>query len=156
MAALYRCPTNKRVLLNRLPSLKIGYLLLNVAVQPKILIYFKWGKISFSIIPSLTSLGARGMGKQFFVFYLSSKKDYRIRTNRKRCELCNDMDVAKRFRWFGHVLRMDEHTPPSRVFDAVVGEHRWQRRPRTRWKHQVEVALTSNGATNWRRQAETR
>ena len=48
------------------------------------------------------------------------------------------MNVAKRinnqrFRWLGHVVRMDEDAPPRRVFHAVVGVH-----PRTRWKDQVE------------------
>ena len=61
------------------------------------------------------------------------------------------MDVAKRinnqrFRWFGHVVRMDEEAPPRRVV----------KRPRTRWKDQVEEALTSNGVTNWRRRALSR
>ena len=69
--------------------------------------------------------------------------DYRIRTNRELYELFNDMDVAKRinnqrFRWLGHVVRMDEDAPPRRVFDAVVGGHRRVGRPRTYWKDQVE------------------
>ena len=49
--------------------------------------------------------------------------DYRIRTNLEMYELFNDMDVAKRinnqrFRWLGHVFRMDEDAPQRRVFDA--------------------------------------
>ena len=52
--------------------------------------------------------------------------DYRIRTNRELYELFNAMHVAKRinnqrFRWFGHVVRLDADSPPRRVFDAVVG-----------------------------------
>ena len=44
-----------------------------------------------------------------------------------RAHTFDDMDVAKRiniqrFRWLGHVVRMDEVVPPRRVFDAVVGE----------------------------------
>ena len=55
--------------------------------------------------------------------------EYRIRTNRKLTELFNDMDVAKRtnmqrFRWLGHVIRIDEDAPPGRMFDAVLGGHR--------------------------------
>ena len=62
------------------------------------------------------------------------------------------MDVVKRiniqrFRQLGNVVRIDEDTPPRRVFDAVVSG---QRRPRTRRKHQVEEAQTSVGVTNWR------
>ena len=39
-------------------------------------------------------------------------------------ELFNDMDVAKRiniqrFRWIGHVVRMDEDAAPRRVFEAL-------------------------------------
>ena len=79
--------------------------------------------------------------------------DYRIRTNRYLYELFNDMDVAKRniiqrFRCLGHVVRMDEDGLPSRVFDAVVGGHRRLGRPPTRWKDQVEEAMTSLGVTN--------
>ena len=55
--------------------------------------------------------------------------DYRIRTNRELKELFNDRDVAKRiniqrFRWLGHVIRLDEDALPRRVLDAVVGCHR--------------------------------
>ena len=68
------------------------------------------------------------------------------------------MDVAKRinnqrFRWLGHIVRMDEDVPARRVFDAVVGGHRRVGRPCTHWKDQVEEGLTSNGVTNWRRRA---
>ena len=65
------------------------------------------------------------------------------------------MDDAKRinirrFRWLGHVVRMYEDAPPRRdEFDVVIGGHRRARQPRTRWKDQVEEALTSNGVTNW-------
>ena len=87
--------------------------------------------------------------------------DYRIRTNRELYELFNDMDVAKRinnqrFRWLGHVIRMNEDAPPRRMFDAVVGGHRGHGRPRTRWKDQVEKVLTSLSVTTWKRHAQTR
>ena len=56
------------------------------------------------------------------------------------------MDVAKRinilrFRWLGHVVRMDEDAPPKR-------DDRRQGRLRTLWKDQVGEALTSLGKTN--------
>ena len=71
------------------------------------------------------------------------------------------MDVAKRinnqrFRWFGHVVRMDEDAPLRRVFDAVVGGHRRVVRPGTGWKDQGEEALRSNGVTNWRRRVQSK
>ena len=64
--------------------------------------------------------------------------DYRIRTHLELYEIFNDMNVAKRiniqrFRLVGHVVRMDEAAPQKRVFDAVIGGHRRQVRPRTRW-----------------------
>ena len=76
-------------------------------------------------------------------------------------KLFNDMDVAKRinnqqFRWLGHVVRMVDDAPPRLVFDAVVSGHRRERRSRTRWKNQVEEALTSIGVTNWRRRAQNK
>ena len=43
----------------------------------------------------------------------------------------------------GHVVRMNEDTPPRRVFDAVVGGQRRQGLPLTRWKDQVEVDLNA-------------
>ena len=51
--------------------------------------------------------------------------DYRIQTNRE----LYDMNVAKRinkqrFRWLGHVVRIDEDAAPKRVFDAVVAGYR--------------------------------
>ena len=87
--------------------------------------------------------------------------DYRIRTNRELYELFNDMHVAKRiniqrFRWLGHVVRMDEDASLKRLFDAVVGDHSRKGRQRTRWKDQVEGALTSLGVTNWRRRTQNR
>ena len=63
--------------------------------------------------------------------------------------LFNDMDVAKLIN-----IPMDEDAPPRRVFDAVVGGQRRWGRPRTRWKDQLEEALTSLGVTNWRRRLE--
>ena len=51
---------------------------------------------------------------------------------------------------------MDEKAPPRRVFDVAVGGHRRKGRPRTRWKDQVEEALTSRGLTNFRRRAQSR
>ena len=68
------------------------------------------------------------------------------------------MDVAKRiniqqFRWLGHVLRMDEDASPRRVFDAMVGCHRQKG---TRWKGQLEEALTSLGVTHCKRLAQSR
>ena len=65
--------------------------------------------------------------------------DYRIRTNREWDELFSDMDIAKRittqqFHWLGHVVRMDEDSPPRRLFHAMVGGHRRKGQPRTRWK----------------------
>ena len=54
----------------------------------------------------------------------------------------------QRFRWLGHVVRMDEDAPPRRVFDAVVGVHRRVGRPRTRWKEHVEETLNSSGVIN--------
>ena len=44
------------------------------------------------------------------------------------------MEIAKRiknqrFRWLGHIVRMDEDATPRRVFDAVVGDHRRVGRP---------------------------
>ena len=83
---------------------------------------------------------------------------YRIRTNRELYELFNDIDVAnriniQRIRWLGW---MDEDAPQKRVFDAVVGGHRRVGGPRTRWKDQVEEALTSIGMTSWRRRAQSR
>ena len=76
--------------------------------------------------------------------------EHRIRTNREQYKIFNDM-----FRWFGHVVRMDEGASPRRVFDAVVGGHRQQRRPRTHWKDQAGEALTSLGVTNWRRRSQS-
>ena len=51
--------------------------------------------------------------------------DYRFRTNRVLYELFTDMNVAKRinnqrFRWLGHVVRMDEDAPPRRVFMRML------------------------------------
>ena len=74
-----------------------------------------------------------------------------IRTNRELYELLNDTDIKRinieRFLWLGHMVRMDEDASPRRVFDAVIGCHRQVGRPRTRWKDQVEEALTSLGLT---------
>ena len=71
------------------------------------------------------------------------------------------LDVVKRikiqrFRWLGHVVRMDEADGPRRGFNAVVGSHRRVGQPRTRWKDQVEEALTLLGITNWKKHAQSR
>ena len=69
------------------------------------------------------------------------------------------MDVTKhiniqRFRWLGHVVRMDEEVLPRRVLNAVVGGHRRKGRPRTRWKDQIAETLISSGVTNWRKRKQ--
>ena len=78
----------------------------------------------------------------------------RFRTNRELYELFNNMDVAKRinihrFRWLGHVIRMNEDAFLRRVFDAVVDGHRRQGQGK-------EAPLTSLDLTNWRRCAQSR
>ena len=65
--------------------------------------------------------------------------DYRIRTNRELYELFK----KQRFRWLGHVVRMDEDAPPRRVFDAVVGGHRRWRRAQSRGCNRVVMATKS-------------
>ena len=51
---------------------------------------------------------------------------------------------------------MDEDAAPRRVFDALVGGCGQVGRPRTRWKDQVEEALTSKAVTNWRLRVQSR
>ena len=66
------------------------------------------------------------------------------------------MDVAKHiniqwFRWFDHVVRMDEGSPLARVFNAVVGI-----RDELIRVGKTEEARTSLVVTNWIRRAQSK
>ena len=50
-------------------------------------------------------------------------------------------------RWFGHVVRMDEHRLARRVLMAEVGGGRVRGRPRLGWMDGVKVALGNRGVT---------
>ena len=82
--------------------------------------------------------------------------DFRIPFNSELYELLNDMDVVQRIniqrlRWLGHVVLMVEDAPARRAFDVGICRSRRRGRSCIRWKDQIEEALSSIGATNWRR-----
>ena len=87
--------------------------------------------------------------------------EYRIRMNHELYELFADMDIMQRIkiqrlRWLGHVVRMDENAPASKVFERKLQGTRRRGAQRLRWKDQVLSDLSALGVTDWRRRAQDR
>jgi len=51
------------------------------------------------------------------------------------------MDKRQRISWLGHLVRMEEDRMPKRVFTQELEGTRRRRRPRKRWKEEVESGL---------------
>ena len=61
-----------------------------------------------------------------------------------------------RLKWAGHVIRMEEQIPTSRVLVAVVEGRRQRGRPKLRWEDGVMEDGSKLGERNWRNAASNR
>jgi hypothetical protein len=54
-----------------------------------------------------------------------------------------------RFRWFGHIQRMEENTIPERVLSMQLEATRSRGRPRNRWQDKVSEDGSIVGGEEW-------
>jgi len=58
--------------------------------------------------------------------------------------------AARRISWLGHLERMEEDRIPKKIFTQELEGTRRRRRPRKRWKEEVESDLQVLGVKRWR------
>jgi hypothetical protein len=63
---------------------------------------------------------------------------------------------GQRISWLGHVERMEENRMPKKIFTQELEGTRRRRRPRIRWKEEVERDLQVLGVRRWRELAINR
>jgi hypothetical protein len=76
-------------------------------------------------------------------------------TNRELEERSKGENIVKwikgqRISWLGHLERMEEDRMPIKIFTEELEETRRRRRPRKRWKEEVERNLQVLGVRRWR------
>jgi hypothetical protein len=63
---------------------------------------------------------------------------------------------VQRISWLGHLERMEENRMPKKIFTQELEGTRRRRRPRKRWKEEVERDLQVLGVKRWRELATDR
>jgi len=76
-------------------------------------------------------------------------------TNRELEEMSKGGNILKwikeqRISWLGHLERMEEDRMPKKIFTQEMEGTRRRRRPRKRWKEEVERDLQVLGVRRWR------
>ena len=61
-----------------------------------------------------------------------------------------------RFRWFGHVQRMEENRIPRRVLYVNLGTTKLRGRPRNRWQDEVREDGRIVGGEGWQEKVRNR
>jgi len=56
----------------------------------------------------------------------------------------------QRISWLGHLERMEEDRMPKKIFTQELEGTRQRKRPRKRWKEEVELDLQMLGVRRWR------
>lgn len=88
--------------------------------------------------------------------------EWRIRYNNELYSLYGELPLShviriKRLKWAGHLIRMEEHRVPKKVFSGDFGGGRPVGRPRNRWEDGVcQDALQILKIRNWRVAAQDR
>jgi len=82
-------------------------------------------------------------------------REWKCRTNRELEEMSKGENTVKwikgqRITWLGHLERMEEDRMPKKIFTQELEGTRRQRRPRKRWKEEVERDLQVLGVRKWR------
>ena len=81
--------------------------------------------------------------------------EWKSRRNRELEEMSKGENIVKwikgqRISWLGHLERMEEDRMPKKIFTQELEEKRRRRRPRKRWKEEVERDLQVLGLRRWR------
>jgi hypothetical protein len=63
-----------------------------------------------------------------------------------------------RYRWAGHVMRIEESEPAKKVLCTEPGENGYRKRSKRklRWSDELEEDVTGVGCRNWRINAQSR
>jgi hypothetical protein len=80
--------------------------------------------------------------------------EWNSRTNRELEEMSKGENMVKwikgqRIGWLGHLDRMEEDRMPKKIFTQELEETRRRRRPRKRWKEELERDLQVMGMRRW-------
>ena len=85
---------------------------------------------------------------------------WRVGSDQELRELYNDLDIVadvkkKRFKWIGHVVRMDQGRT-VKIFESKREGSRRRGRPRVRWLEYVEKDVGEMKVKRWRQKAVDR
>jgi hypothetical protein len=91
----------------------------------------------------------------------NEKLEWRIKYNYELYTLYKESNTLtyikiNRLRWAGHVIRLEEQNPATRVLVAVVEGRRQRGRPKPRWEDAVKEDARKLGERNWRNTARNR
>ncbi|XP_067130443.1 uncharacterized protein [Centruroides vittatus] len=92
---------------------------------------------------------------------VQERGEWRIRSNKELEDLYENSDIVTeikrgRFRWIGHLERMDPERNVSQVYRERPEGKSWRGRPQERWDEDVEDDLRRMGVSCWRRKAQNR
>ncbi|KAJ8939676.1 hypothetical protein NQ318_016620 [Aromia moschata] len=84
---------------------------------------------------------------------------WKRRTNREIHGLFKETNligivIAQRVRWIGDIMRMEDYRKPKMVLIHEVGGRKRLRRPRQRWKKEVEDDIRKLNIGNWKKKSE--
>jgi hypothetical protein len=92
---------------------------------------------------------------------INEGESWRIRTNKEIENILEGADIVKfkkslRFRWCGHIERMNNERMPKRIMTTKMEGTRKRGRPRKRWIDEIEEDLKIMGIRNWHAVAKDR
>ncbi|XP_023213623.1 uncharacterized protein LOC111616447 [Centruroides sculpturatus] len=92
---------------------------------------------------------------------VQERGEWRIRSNKELEDLYENSDIVTeikrgRFRWIGHLERMDPERKVYQVHRERPEGRRLRGRPQKRWDEDVEADLRRMGVSCWRRKAQDR
>jgi hypothetical protein len=116
-------------------------------------VYFRKILLYGAEIWTCTKREIQAIEMEFLRAIMGKIKRDRIRNAHMREELrmedVQNQTAINRLRWFGHVIRMNEHKMPKRVLQVKMSGKRHKVRPQTQWLHKVKRDIERRGFS-WR------
>jgi hypothetical protein len=93
--------------------------------------------------------------------FVREKENWRILTNKEIYAIVKKPTIIEtirlnRFRWFGHVQRMEDNRIPKRVLNMNLGTKTLRGRPRNRWQDELREDGRIVGGEGWQEKVHDR